>query len=213
VVTVPFQLIPFIGPIFGMILPALVMGPLFGGLFLTYLRHIRGEKISAGDVFCGFGPRFRKLAVAYFVPTLLSALLFIVPIVLMVVGGIRMNAGMGAGAGGGLPNAAFPLIIAVITTGVLAGLIYLYLIISWIYTVPLVADRNYGYWEAMTISRRMVAKHFWQHLWFLIFCSIINFLGFFVCCIGIFVAMPIVALAGTMLYERLFQGMAAKNQV
>lgn len=213
-VTVPFQLIPFVGQIFGMILPALVMGPLLGGLFLTYLRHIRGEKISAGDVFCGFGPRFKTLAVAYFVPTLLSVLLFIPAIVLLVLMGFSgsLVPTPGTAPGGGMPNAAVPMLIAMASTYTLASLVYLYLTVSWIYTLPLVADRNYGYWEAMTISRRLVSKHFWQHLWFFIFCGIISFIGFLVCCVGIFIAMPIIALAGTMLYERLFQGMAAKDK-
>lgn len=212
--TVPFQLIPIVGQIFGMILPALVMGPLLGGLFLTYLRHIRGEKVSAGDVFCGFGPRFKTLAVAYFVPTLLSILLFIPAMVLLVTMGFsgRFVFTPGAGPGGGLPNAAGPMLIAMVSTYVIASLVYLYLTVSWIYTLPLVADRNYGYWEAMTISRRLVSKHFWQHLWFFIFCGILSFVGFLVCCVGIFIAMPIIALAGTMLYERLFQGLAAKRQ-
>ena len=213
-VTIPFQLIPFVGQIIGMILPALLTGPLFAGLFLTFLRHIRGEKISAGDVFCGFGPRFRTLAMAYFVPTFLSLLLFVPSVVLMLLMGFSgsLVPTPGAGTVGGMPNASVALLVALGATSLVAGIVYFYLTISWIYTVPLVADRKYGYWEAMTISRRMVSKHFWQHLWFLMFCGIINFIGVLACCVGIVITVPIIALAATMLYERLFQGMAAKNQ-
>jgi len=219
-VTVPFQLIPIIGIFFGMVLPAILMGPILAGLTLTYLRHLRGVQISAGDVFCGFGPRFWKLAMSYFVPTFLASLAFLPAVILVVVIVVSAGGGFGPGGtpnfgpagGGGLNNANVTVVVLAMGSAFLiAGIVYTYLTVCWMYTVGLVADRHYGTRDAMKLSRAMVMKHFWQHLWFAIFAGLVMMLGFLVCCVGVLVAMPIVALAGTMLYERLFHGLASRS--
>ncbi len=218
-VTVPFQLIPILGMLFGMVLPAILMGPILAGLALTYLRHLRGMQVSAGDVFCGFGPRFWKLAMGYFVPTMFSSLVFIPAVVLMVVLGVTVGGAFGPGgtpnfgpgAGGGPTGTnAVVLGVAMGSAFLIAGIVYTYLTVCWMYTLSLVADRHYGIRDAMKLSRAMVMKHFWQHLWFIVFAGLVMMLGFMVCCVGVLIAMPIVGLAGTMLYERLFHGLASR---
>jgi uncharacterized membrane protein len=66
----------------------------------------------------------------------------------------------------------------------------IYLTVSWMFAVPLVIDRGMGFWEAMELSRKVVAKH-----WFLMFalqllCGLLAACGVIACCIGILVSLP-----------------------
>jgi predicted Ser/Thr protein kinase len=58
-------------------LTILVSGPLMGGLFLYFLKKIRGEKATVETVFSGFSNRFLHLFLAGFVTSLLTWLGFL----------------------------------------------------------------------------------------------------------------------------------------
>jgi uncharacterized membrane protein len=62
--------IPFVGPVVGMI----VGGPMMGGLYLFFLRRIRGQPATVGDIFQGFSLAFAQLLLLYIVSTLLTGL-------------------------------------------------------------------------------------------------------------------------------------------
>jgi hypothetical protein len=60
------DIIPFAGLFLG--------GVLYGGLYLVYLRRIRGETTSVGEAFAGFGNPFIQLLLAGFLTTLLAGI-------------------------------------------------------------------------------------------------------------------------------------------
>ena len=59
------------------VLGMLVWGPLMGGLFLYFLKKIRGERATVETVFSGFNTRFLHLFLAGFVTSLLTWLGFL----------------------------------------------------------------------------------------------------------------------------------------
>jgi hypothetical protein len=193
------QAVPYLGALLGLILT----GPPLGGLVVFYLRRHRGETVQLGDAFNGFGPRFVPLMLAHLVPSLLP-ILFYLP----------------AGVFGGLTAVAFAQSQgnpgpAVWSLGIVAGLlavvgmgVAIWLSISWIYTLSLVADKGMHFWAAMSLSKRVVSRHFWQHLWLFFLGSLIGALGMLACCVGILVSMPLFAAAVTLQYDRLFRDLA-----
>lgn len=105
--------IPIIGPL-GFVL---FEGALYGGLYLVFLRRIRGQNTSISDVFCGFQLAFVQLMLAGFVSKLLSsvaACCFLLPMI--------------------------------------------YLVVAWVFAVPLVADKRMEFWSAMEFSRKIVTR-------------------------------------------------------
>jgi len=69
-------------PYLGFLISIVVAGPMIGGVFLLYLRKIRGEPVIFGDMFAGFGPSFGSLFAAHVVSmilVLLGLILFILP--------------------------------------------------------------------------------------------------------------------------------------
>ncbi len=62
--------VPLLGPIFSYV----ISGPLYGGLFLVFLRALRGEENRIGDIFGCFGASFVPLMLVWIVTDLLSKL-------------------------------------------------------------------------------------------------------------------------------------------
>jgi hypothetical protein len=123
-------MIPLVGVIPGVILGTvagvicwLIHGVIYGGLYLVFLKRIRGQPASVGDTFAGFGLAFAQLMLAGVVSSLLSWIGFCCCI---------------------LPT--------------------LYLMVAWVFSVPLVADKRLEFWSAMELSRKVVTR-----VWFEMF--------------------------------------------
>ena len=60
-----------------------------------------------------------------------------------------------------------------------------YLTVSWMFTLPLIADRGLKFWPAMRTSFKMVNRHWWQVFGLFVLTSLITVAGLLACCIGI----------------------------
>jgi len=76
-----------------------------------------------------------------------------------------------------------------------------YLFVAWIFTFPLIIDRRLDFWPAMRLSRRIISKHWWKFLGFLIVLALINLVGIAACCVGLFITFPVTFAALTYAYE------------
>jgi len=79
------QVVPFLGTIAGIFLS----GVLYGGLYLYYLKHARGESADLGVIFSGFSSAFLPLMLASLVSSLLTTLgllLLILPGIYLAIG-------------------------------------------------------------------------------------------------------------------------------
>lgn len=209
--TAIFQLIPILGLFISIGVPALIKGPTMAGLILTYLRYVRGIRVATTDVFCGFSSRFWRLAMAAFVPTILAYLCYLPAVVFGVVAGFGVST-FTAGGGGAAPTASFSVFMIGIAIAFLIGAVaQTYLSVSWMYVLPLVADRHLGIRESMRLSRRVVGRHFWQHLWFVILAGIVTAVGVLVCGLGVLITFPLAQFAGVLLYERVFHGLISRE--
>lgn len=195
-VSFAIQAVPYLGGLIALF----IQGPLMGGLMLAYLRRIRGGTMGIDTAFQGFGPRFWPMFRAHIVPTLLASLAYI-PAVAVAVPLFIAGMATGNAVPGVLGIAAFAILMLL---GVVVGT---YLTVSWIYTMPLVADRGYRVLPAMGLSKRMVARHFWQHLWLMIAMGLVMLLGVVALCFGLFVAMPVASFAQAFVYHRVFNGL------
>ncbi len=192
-------------PILGVLISLaslVITGPLTAGVYYVFLAVARGQPAEVGDVFAGFKSSLGNLVLGYLIPAALAGLAALPGALILAYPLYRM-----------LSDHAFePLLgAAAILGGVLAILPAIYLSVSWVYTLPLIIDRRLSFWPAMSASRRMVGKHWWAVFGLLVAGSLLNVAGFLVCCVGLFVSLPIFFGAMMYGYEVMFDGPAARE--
>ena len=80
----------------------------------------------------------------------------------------------------------------------------IYLLVAWIFTLPLIIDKRLDFWSAMELSRKTVSKHWWKFLGFGIVLLLCKLAGLLACGVGIFVMYPIALAALMYAYEDIF---------
>jgi serine/threonine protein kinase len=138
----------------------LLGGPLMGGLYLYFLKKIRGERVRIETAFSGFSNSLLHLVLASFVTWVLTVLGFICLI---------------------LPG--------------------IFLLVAWLFTLPLVIDKRLEFWPAMRVSLKTISKHWWKFLGFLIVLALVNLGGLLLCFVGVLVTLPISLSALMYAYE------------
>src|SRR5258708_38074825 len=103
--------------VIGALFLAVLEGVLYGGLYLVFIKRIRGQRASVGDVFSGFQIAFVQLLLAGLVSKVLSSIAFCCFILPMI-----------------------------------------YLVVAWVFAVPLVIDKRMEFWSAMEFSRKIVTR-------------------------------------------------------
>jgi len=142
------------------VLGILLGGPLMGGLYLYFLKKIRGEQVRVETAFSGFSNSLLHLILASFVTGVLTTLGFLFLI---------------------LPG--------------------IYLLVAWMFTLPLVIDKRLDFWPAMRLSLHAISKHWWKFLGFLLVLALVNLGGLLLFLVGIFVTIPVSLAALMYAYE------------
>jgi hypothetical protein len=77
----------------------------------------------------------------------------------------------------------------------------IYLGVAWLFALPLVIDKKMDFWPAMELSRKVITSHWWVFLGLMLVGFLVGLLGLLVCCVGIYVAQPVVFGAIAFAYE------------
>jgi uncharacterized membrane protein len=193
--------IPIVGILVSLV-SILIAGPLTGGVYYLVLRVIRRQPTEVGDVFAGFRVTFAQLLLGYLVVAILTFAAALPGLAIMAFPVFTMIRHHAVDPG--------PLLVALLGF-VVAIVPIIYLNVGWIFSLPLIIDKQLEFWPAMSASRRVVGKHWWLVFGLLVVCSLINVAGFAVCCVGIFISFPIVFGAMMYAYESLFSAPAART--
>jgi hypothetical protein len=112
----------------------------------------------------------------------------------------------------GFSKAFLQLLLTSFVGGILLGLSFfclilpgIYLLVAWKFSIPLVIDQRFDFWTALKLSRRIINKHWWKFLNFLIVLLMLNFAGVICLGVGLFVTFPVTVAALMYAYEDIFQ--------
>ena len=193
--------IPFVGLVFS-VGNFIISGPLMGGVYYFLLKVMRRQPTDIGEVFAGFRLAFAQLLLGYIVAALLTGLAAVPGAAIMGVPIFMMFRHHAVEAG--------PMLVAFL--GFIVAIIpMIYLGIGWMFSLPLIIDKQMEFWPAMSASRQMVNKHWWLVFGLVVVCGLINLAGFAACCVGIFFSLPIVFGAMMYAYESIFSAPAART--
>jgi hypothetical protein len=210
--------IPLIGGLFS-IASLFMGGPMLGGLYYLYLRVLRGGPAQAGDLFAGFKKAFFQLFLGQLVVGLLVGLC-LVPAAVTVAFVLLPALGHGQILQEMLHHqqvsaqeVSQQLAQVKPEQWALAGGVFLlclvpavFLKMSWLFTLPLIIDKELDFGAAMRTSWQRVNRHWWQVFGLVLVAAVVGALGLLACCVGVLVTAPIQVAAMMYAYETLFSG-------
>ena len=193
-------------------LTALVVGPMAGGVYMVYLRVIRQQNAGVGNTFAGFQRAFGQLYLGALMVGLIVGLCMLpAEYVIQSKAGPLLLQLQNAQAQHLTPEQLqdlLPQLLHAFVGALPVVLICLvpvtYLTVSWMFTLPLIADRGMQFWQAMKTSFKMVNRHWWQVFGLFVLTSLITIAGFLGCCVGILFTAPIGIAALMFAYETIF---------
>lgn len=201
-----FGALPYIGPLFSLC-SMVIGGPLMAGLYVVYLRVIRGETPPLGSVFDGFRKMFGHLflgqwvaGILAFVPLLAGILVLFFSVGLTVIMGLVK---------GSASWPTFEVLAPGLALFLLGVPVSIFLTVNWMFSLPMILDQRLDFWTAMKRSGRQVRRHWWSCLALLVVMSILNFAGALCCLVGLVVTMPISMLVLMCAYETVIHGRKA----
>ena len=181
-------------PCIGFFASFVVTGPLFGGLYLYFLKQLRGQPAVVGDAFSGFNkPHFGRLALTSTVVTLIT-----IAVMAVLIGpGVALN-WSAIQAKSSTPPVGF------IVWCLVAVLPLMYLSVAWMFSYALVIDRGLEFWPAMQLSRKVVNMNLGGWFLFILVLGLISMAGVLALCVGIFVVLPVSMCSLMVIYEDIF---------
>jgi uncharacterized membrane protein len=199
--------IALVAILIGGAVPIVLIGPMMVGMFMCFFRKMRGEPVDFGMLFKGFDR---------FVPSLVAALIQMIPmIVVMVPAYIIMAALMLTQMphdGRMTPEESstflvtifsfyFIFMILIIAVAIVVGVFFMF-------SFPLIADRNLPGLDAVKLSMRAGKANFGGVLGLLLLNVLLSFAGALACYVGAFLVMPITFAANAVAYRRVFPDVA-----
>jgi len=194
------------------------MGPMMGGLFLVYLKVIRGQAPGVGDVFSGFQRAYLQLFLGSLVVSLVVAacMLPFQFVYLTKVGPLleqMQHMQNDPAAAQKLMQELLPQLLSAFGSSLpvicLCLLPVTFFSVCWQFTLPLIIDKQMAFAEAMKTSWNMVMKHWWLVFGLTVLAGLVSLLGVLGCCIGVVFTAPIGLAALMCAYETIFH--ARKN--
>ncbi len=187
--------IPLLGSLINLVDGIFVAGPLTAGVFYFILKNIRRQPAFIGDIFSGFQINYWQLVLVTIMMGLIMLAAALPGAVILLFAILPMVS----------QNSPDPFHVLLGVAGTLIILVpWIYLGISWIFSLILAIDKQLNFWSAMELSRKMVGKHFWTVFGLVILTGLITAAGVAACCIGVFVSLPLGYGALMHAYEDIF---------
>jgi hypothetical protein len=166
-------------PRVGWLLGLLVNNLLMSGIYVLFLARMRGARPTVNEVALTVRAAALRIVVAGAIQSILT----------------------------------FPVVLASLTrttTGAAALLLLfvpcLYLLVGYVFVIPLIVDRQMGIWNAMELSRRTVHRQWFQLFGLLLAAGMLLFISAAALGFGLVLTLPLCTAALMFAYDDLFAG-------
>jgi len=197
--------IVFVGGFVAGAVPLVLIGPMMVGIYLCFLRKMRGEPVDFSHLFKGFD---------FFAQGLIAALIQAIPMIIVIVPlyvimfAFMMVSGARQGGGRMDPNEAsgfaltFLLIYLVFI--VLVVVVAVIVTIFFLFTFPLIADRNLSGVDAVKLSIKAARANLGGVIGLVVVNVGVGLLGVLCCYFGVLFVMPVSMASYAIAYRRVF---------
>ncbi len=197
-----------IGLLIGSLVPlGVLLGPMMCGIYLSFFKLRRGQRVEFNDLFKGFD---------YFANSVIATLVHMVPVMVIVVptyiifyiGMLAMMAQQGENPDPSVMLGFFGFFAVV---WIVIMIIVLTLSVVFTFAYPLIVDRGLSGVDAVKLSIKAGLANFWRVLGLLLLNGLLGFVGLLFCYVGALFVMPITMGALATAYEQVF-GLSGGHQ-
>ncbi|HMJ24197.1 MAG TPA: hypothetical protein VK475_00120 [Pyrinomonadaceae bacterium] len=196
--------IVFVGVFLGSTVPIVLIGPMMVGIYLCFLRRMRGEPVEFGTLFKGFD---------YFAQGLIAALIqmipmFVVMVPLYIIMFAFMMTSMPRSGGRMDPDEQSRFIFSflgfeLVFIAVILAVAFV-VTIFFLFAFPLIADRNLSGVDAVKLSIKAARANLGGILGLVALNFALGFLGVLCCYVGAVFFMPVGFASYAIAYRRVF---------
>jgi hypothetical protein len=196
------------------VLDAVVLGPLLGGIYLIYLKTIRGEATGLSEIFGGFQNAFARLFLGQLIVGLIGGICMVPfsfvsaekinPLLQKLQTVQTQNAA--PSEVGNIMSQMFSAYASALPVLLVCLIPLTYLTVCLQFTLPLIADKKMDIGTAIKTSWKQVSRHWWLVFGLTVLVALVSFAGGLACCIGVVFTAPIGFAALMFGYETIFNG-------
>lgn len=187
--------IVIIGMLVGSVIPIIVMGPMMIGVFMCLLDKTDGKPASFEKLFKGFDQWASGLVIALIimVPVFVFIVIVYIPMIMMSIYGHRMS-----------QDELLPFIGGVLLLELVLGIVMTLLHSLLIFAFPLIADKRIGGFAAAKLSARAAWANKGGIAGLFGVGIVVIIIGYALLCVGVYLALPVIMMATTVAYRRVF---------
>ena len=187
--------IVIIGMLVGSVIPIVIMGPMMIGIFMCLLDKADGKPASFDKLFKGFDQWASGLVIALIimVPVFVFIIVVYIPMIMMSIYGHRMS-----------QDELLPFIGGVLLLELVLGIVMTLLHSLLIFAFPLIADKRIGGFAAAKLSARAAWANKGGIAGLFGVGILVILAGYALLCIGVYLALPVIMMATTVAYRRVF---------
>ena len=192
--------ISFVAAMVGGLIPLLLVGPMYVGVYLCLSQRYSGKKTEFDKLFKGF-EFFMESLIATLVQVAI-AFVFIVPLVICFLVALFVVIG-NAASQNTEPNPA--IVLSVVGVYVFTQMIVAFLVqIPFLYSYQLIAEHKMKGFAAVKASWTAVRRNFFANMWCVLVFGFAMFLGGLLCYVGALLVLPLVYAAYFLMYKQTF---------
>ncbi|MFQ5731273.1 MAG: hypothetical protein ACE5KM_04880 [Planctomycetaceae bacterium] len=184
---------------------ALLMGPMYCGIYLCQFTHLRGEDISLNLLFKGFDYFVESLIATLILVAAMTVLIIPMYIVMMIAFvGFGVIGGAGRRGGANDPMAAFGVMGTMAVVYLLIIIVAMLVGTFFAFVYPLIVDRNLKAIPALKTSAKAVWANFGGMLGLTVLSGLLVGVASLCCYLPAFLVFPITFGANLLAYRKVF---------
>ena len=187
--------VTLVGMLIGGAVPIFLIGPMMCGIYLCLFQKIEGRPVNFELLFKGF---------EYFVPSLIVAVVIMVPILLLLITIYIPMIGMAIAGPRMSESEMIPFFIGIFIFELVMAVIMVCFHTLLMFAFPLIVDRKLSGWQAMKTS----AKAVWHNLAGVAGLFGVGFLvgivGYMALCVGFYLVIPLIITSNAVAFRKIF---------
>jgi uncharacterized membrane protein len=192
--------ITIVGLLIAGAIPIVLVGPMLCGIYYCMLKRHDGGQVEFGDIAKGFeffAPSTIAILIIAGIMGLTASIIIVIPVFLA----------MAATAAGSPEAGAFFIVIMCIAMFIFA-IIAACAHVLIIFTHLLIVDRKLDGWQAIKVSARAGRQNVNTIVMFILVQFGMVLVGYLLCIVGVYLALPIMYAGTTVLYRKIFPPLA-----